>query len=547
MSNSRENYLMNGKFSSSYASRHQLAELDNHLGRLSKSSKMLNTSQFEKSSSKNLKTNRKMPPLDKPLSSRKPSKLPDYHHQPLSKSAHNLHRSHLDQSMEQNDRFQADRCQADRFQSDRFQAQCAQNQINQIANNHQNVTANNLLSRLMQMESQVECQSAKLFNFEKKIEDLNRENDELTQTLAANRTNREGCDGREGRDGRESSDKSCSFPIMNLKGEIFTIKERLNSQILINSKLEKENGRLAEKLQHSQSKLAESEEKYETLIAMKNRELDEHKLRIENLSCEIGRKEEECNQLELDKQHLCNKVSMLNQVTDKQDEKIEQHTGQLDQLEQKIDNLKKQIDCKDAENEKLRKELILVKNSMKKVQNLNQTNENLIIWLNKQLTDSQSRYNLLYPKPKKSTSINLNQRPVDYKNDYESNLSEALSDSHLFGHHQGHHRFNMDDFRNDYCRNEFMKSDFKNEFGDYKNEYKSDYKAEYKNDYRVSRQLGGNCGANLRSNLDRRLDCPQDYSLLNRGESKANYLPSTGLYGNKRLNECEPFKCTLGK
>ena len=519
---------MNGKCSSSYVPRHQLAELDNHLGRLSKSSKMLNTSsQFEKSSLKNLKNNRKMLPLDKPLSSNRKASKPtaDYHHQPLSKSAHNLHRSHLDQSMEA---------------SDRFQAQCAQNQIAQISNNHSNVSANNLLSRLMQMESQVECQSAKLFHFEKKIEDLNRENDDLTQTLLANR--RESRENRDGRECLESSEKSCSFPIMNLKGEIFTIKERLNSQILINSKLEKENGKLVDKLQHSQSKLAESEEKYETLIAMKNRELDEHKLRIENLSCEIGRKEEECNQLELDKQHLCNKVAMVRQVTDKQDEKIEQHTAQLDQLEQKIGNLKKQIDCKDAENEKLRKELILVKNSMKKVQNLNQTNENLIIWLNKQLTDSQSRYNLLYPKPKKSTSINLNQRPVDY----ESNLSEALSDSHLFGHHQGHHRFNMDDFRNDYCRNEFMRSDFKSEFDEYKNEHRGDYKSEYKNDYRVSRQLGGNC-ANLRSNLDRRLDCPQDYSLLSRGESKANYLPSTGLYGNKRLNECEPFKCTLGK
>ena len=517
MSNSRENYQLNGKFSSSFVSRHQLTELD-PIGRLSKSSKMLNHSnQFEKSSLKNCKpVGRKL--LDKPLSCRKP-KTNDYPHQ-LSKSAHNLHRSHLDEPQSEQS----------------FQAQC-QNQIAQISSNHQNAgcSANNLLSRLLQMENQVECQSAKLFNFEKKIEDLNRENDELTQTLLANRQKaRDSCDS--------SENKACSFPIMNLKGEIFTIKERLNSQILLNSKLEKENGKLAEKLQQHQSKLAEAEERWETLIAMKNRELDEHKLRIETLSCEIHRKEEECNQLELDKQHLCNKVSMLNQVTDKQDEKIEQHTGQLDQLEQKIENLKKEIDCKDLENEKLRKELILVKNSLKKVQNLNQTNENLIIWLNKQLTDSQSKYNLLYPKPKKSTSINLNQRAGDY----ESNLSEALSDSHLFGHHQPGHRFNMDDFRNDYCRNEFMRSDFKNE--EYKaNDYKSDYKSEYKNDYRVSRQLaGGNC-ANLRSNLDRRLDCQQEYA-LHRGEPKAtNYLPSNGLYSNKRLAECEPFKCTLGK
>ena len=540
---SRENYLMNGKFSSSFVARHQLAELDRHvdnLGRLSKSSKMLNTNQFEKSSSKNCKASRdrKILPLDKPLSSRK-LKNDDCHHQQLSKSAHNLHRSHLNSNCMNGhmndhltDRLNGHLNDHQLDQNDSFQAAC-QKQINQISN--QSVSANNLLSRLMQMENQVECQSAKLFNFEKKIEDLNRENDELTQTLLANRASN-------AREGRESSDKSCNFPIMNLKSEIFTIKERLNSQILVNSKLEKENIKLADKLQHQQSKLAESEEKYETLIAMKNRELDDHKLRIENLSCELGRKEEECNQLELDKQHLCNKVSMLNQVTDKQDEKIEQHNSQLDQLEQKIENLKKQIDCKDTENEKLRKELILVKNSMKKVQNLNQTNENLIIWLNKQLTDSQSRYNLLYPKPKKSTSINLNQRPADY----DSNLSEALSDSHLFGHHQASHRFNLDDFRNDYCRNEFMRSDFKNEFGDYKGDYKSDYKSEYKNDYRVSRQLNGNC-ANLRSNLDRRLDCQSDYALLNRGESKGNYLPSTGLYGNKRLNECESFKCTLGK
>lgn len=522
MSNTRENYQLNGKFSSSFVSRHQLAELDT-LGRLSKSTKMLNHSnQFEKSSLKNCKTGRKPLLLDKPLSCRKP-KNADYPHQPLSKSAHNLHRSHLDGQQSEHS----------------FQTQC-QNQIAQINHNRENagVSANNLLSRLLQMESQVECQSAKLSNFEKKIENLNRENDELTQTLLANRMS------NNARDDRESSEnKSCSFPIMNLKGEIFTIKERLNSQILLNSKLEKENIKLADKLQHHQSKLVESEEKYETLIAMKNRELDEHKLRIETLSCEISRKEEECNQLELDKQHLCNKVNMLNQVTDKQDEKIEQHNGQLDQLEQKIENLKKEIDCRDLENEKLRKELILVKNSLKKVQNLNQTNENLIIWLNKQLSDSQSKYNLLYPKPKKSTSINLNQRAGDY----ESNLSEALSDSHLFGHHNAsHHRFNMDDFRNDYCRNEFMRSDFKNEFAgqDYKT---SDYKSEYKNDYRISRQLAGGNGANLRSNLDRRLDCQQEYALLNRGESKANYLPSNGLYSNKRLAECEPFKCTLGK
>ena len=511
MSNLRENYFVNGRYGSSFVPRYQLPDYDD-LGRLSKTSKMLNINNCDKSSLKNCRIDRKssaLQTLDKPLSRKNADCL-------LSKSAHNLTTHHPTSG----------------------QDNCLNTHLNDL-NPPQNVFAiNNLTSRLYQMEQQIQNQSSKLFNFERKIDELNHENGELTQTLLANRTR--GC-----------NETRRNHSTINFKEELVTLKDRLNSQVILNTKLEKENIKLIDKLQSSQTKLAESEEKYEHLMQIKNRELDEHKLKIENLNMELTRKEDEANQLELDKQHLRNKVSMLNQVTDKQDEKIEQHNGQLNRFEQEMENFKKQLNCKEVDNEKLRKELILVKNSLKKVQSLNQTNENLILWLNKQLTDQQSKYSTLYPKPvKKSTSINLNQRPVDY----ECNLSEALSDSHLL-----HNRCNVDDFRTDYrtdyrneCGNEFRPAFGRSSYANELNDLKADYKTEFKNDYKICKQLNnGNCCSTIRnlSNLDRRLESSQDYRTR---ELKSNFISNTHeppiLYTNKRLtDDVESFKCTIGK
>lgn len=516
----RRDHLMNEMYNRSFLSRHHSnhrSSVDYELDKLSKSSNMLNTSDNRSDNRiKNLKTIHKPSGLSFDIPMNRINKnLNDYS---ISKSVHNLSTtSHLNDKLNRI------------------------NKIDSLKHPNHNISIKNLITRLYQMEEQINIQSSKLLKFEQKIDELNRENDELTQELQDNR--------------RKAANEIKNY--LFVREELNAMKERLESQLLLNSRLESENMKLSERAQSNQIKLTEKDDKYEHLIQIKNRDLDEHKLKIEYLNGEINRKSDEIKQLEMDKQNLRKKISILNQVTDKQDEKIEQQNLRSNQLEQEIENLKKQINFKELENDKSRKELILTRNSLKKIQNLNQTNENLIIWLNKQLTDSQIKFDTLYPKPfKKSESINLNHsRPLDYET---NNLSETLSDSHILNN-----KFKLDDLRNelrtdsrtDYkndfrreYRNDFkdesikdFRTNFKSEFRtDHANDAKLDYRYELRNEMKSNKPFVRNyTQMNRPINSIRRLE-PENYRL--------NDLKSNLLYANKRfVDDIESFQCTIGK
>lgn len=163
------------------------------------------------------------------------------------------------------------------------------------------------------------------------------------------------------------------------------------------SELEEQIKHKDEQLRHTQEAvLLEQNEKIKITekCHLKQDLLDEREADIDQVKQDLQKANEIIRKLQSEVQCSHSKLNILNKVTNKQEEIVDAKEERVKRLESDLIKYSEQVKVKDKEYGALRKELEALKMKFEESQSKVRTNENVIAYLNKQLSDLQTKHGI---------------------------------------------------------------------------------------------------------------------------------------------------------
>lgn len=140
---------------------------------------------------------------------------------------------------------------------------------------------------------------------------------------------------------------------------------------------------------HCVNSLLEEKRKLEAMVKDQNTTLQAKSSELDQLQADLAKANEIIMKFQAEMASARNKVNILNQVANRQNEVVGSKECRVKRLESDLKLCLEKIKKKDSEQEKLINEVESLRSKYEESMNQIKTNENVITWLNKQLSDLQ--------------------------------------------------------------------------------------------------------------------------------------------------------------
>ncbi|XP_054155534.1 spindle assembly abnormal protein 6 homolog [Oppia nitens] len=135
-------------------------------------------------------------------------------------------------------------------------------------------------------------------------------------------------------------------------------------------------------------------QRYKQMMDEKQELFDEMNANNNSLTLDLSKANEIIRKLQTELQTTHQKLQLLNKVTSKQEEVVDHHQTAVQKIESELKQCSQQLKIKDKEHQTLRKDFEALKSKCIETENQLNANENIVTYLNKQLSELQSKHGI---------------------------------------------------------------------------------------------------------------------------------------------------------
>ncbi|XP_078656679.1 spindle assembly abnormal protein 6 homolog [Branchiostoma floridae x Branchiostoma belcheri] len=164
---------------------------------------------------------------------------------------------------------------------------------------------------------------------------------------------------------------------------------QLKTRVAVLEQEVKDKGEVGERTNQLMETAHEQKRRLEESLEQKQVQIAKMETTIKSMSEEILKGNEIIKRLQGDLKGYMSKMKLKNAVTTKQEKVLTEKERELDRASQELKTVRDQLKQKEEENRKLNETLESTMEKLEESKQLLKTNENVIQWLNKQVTESQ--------------------------------------------------------------------------------------------------------------------------------------------------------------